>query len=233
MPLAEHDRYETNIPAKYTGFNSRAPRGARRLPRSRSALSSRFQFTCPSRSTTRQAVAQQSGECVSIHVPLAEHDLGYPTITQNGIVSIHVPLAEHDLPAVKRSGFVRVSIHVPLAEHDSRCRRCVLGFCGFNSRAPRGARPCCPKTSGNIVPFQFTCPSRSTTFQRYALGNRRNVSIHVPLAEHDLILLKFRNILIVSIHVPLAEHDAISFQLLVSMDCFNSRAPRGARRFRE
>ena len=34
------------------------------------------------------------------------------------------------------------------------------------------------------------------------------VSIHVPLAEHDLLMLAETVPLLVSIHVPLAEHDA-------------------------
>ena len=33
-----------------------------------------FQFTCPSRSTTRYIADIKDGEDVSIHVPLAEHD---------------------------------------------------------------------------------------------------------------------------------------------------------------
>ena len=52
-------------------------------------------------------------------MPLAEHDelilLGIFCLT----VSIHVPLAEHDLPLSAGSLFTAlVSIHVPLAEHD-------------------------------------------------------------------------------------------------------------------
>ena len=34
--------------------------------------------------------------------------------------------------------------------------------------------------------FQFTCPSRSTTFVLQFLRHGKIVSIHVPLAEHDL-----------------------------------------------
>ena len=75
-----------------------------------------------------------------------------------------MPLAEHDLPLTEQRSALTVSIHVPLAEHDVQ---------GCNH--PRLA-----------IPFQFTCPSRSTTNpRRYAIeGN--GVSIHVPLAEHDV-----------------------------------------------
>ena len=55
--------------------------------------------------------------------------------------------------------------------------------------------------------FQFTCPSRSTT--DYLLNNALSifVSIHVPLAEHDIMSHAHSSRLVVSIHVPLAEHD--------------------------
>ena len=52
VPLAEHD------PAQVI----------RRFPESK------FQFTCPSRSTTQQVYQNRYYFQVSIHVPLAEHD---------------------------------------------------------------------------------------------------------------------------------------------------------------
>ena len=74
MPLAEHD-----------GAN---------MAGSKSQYS--FQFTCPSRSTTSHKICACGIPKVSIHVPLAEHDVRY-CCSFNGIrVSIHVPLAEHD-----------------------------------------------------------------------------------------------------------------------------------------
>ena len=41
-----------------------------------------------------------------------------------------------------------------------------------------------------------------------AMTDRVEVSIHVPLAEHDTITLEASSPSLVSIHVPLAEHDA-------------------------
>ena len=52
VPLAEHDNIAAGTGKSLTGFNSRAPRGARR-------------------SGVRHLVID---EAVSIHVPLAEHD---------------------------------------------------------------------------------------------------------------------------------------------------------------
>ena len=101
----------------------------------------KFQFTCPSRSTTSQHLSLVILTFVSIHVPLAEHDRAYEDQRRIRIyVSIHVPLAEHDLPRRSSCTRVPVSIHVPLAEHDLRVRQGIYLSRGFNSRAPRGAR---------------------------------------------------------------------------------------------
>ena len=58
-----------------------------------------------------------------------------------------------------------------------------------------------------------------------------SVSIHVPLAEHDMRLDYDPQVCIVSIHVPLAEHDADYQTAARPGSSFNSRAPRGARQF--
>jgi len=145
-----------------------------------------FQFTCPSRSTTVYVNVMITRWLVSIHVPLAEHDQrDYTSAAQRPcfnsraprgarlpgrlcaalsvLVSIHVPLAEHDRSLLSDRPDVLVSIHVPLAEHDSAGVQPAGVTDGFNSRAPRGARLylLIPGTAGS--PFQFTCPSRSTT----------------------------------------------------------------------
>ena len=209
MPLAEHDNDCGSSRERLLSFNSRAPRGARPI-----------RFYCD--------ICQHP---VSIHVPLAEHDLGGGALLPLPAVSIHVPLAEHDPVVFVDYLQILVSIHVPLAEHDVRRPRLM---------------------SGNTA-FQFTCPSRSTTALCGQAAAAAGVSIHVPLAEHDRLI---DNLLIeveVSIHVPLAEHDLLDsfsrffvggFQFTcpsrsttsefrvaaLSRQSFNSRAPRGARR---
>ena len=55
------------------------------------------------------------------------------------------------------------------------------------------------------------------------------VSIHVPLAEHDQRSRSRKQQNKVSIHVPLAEHDYRDEFLKANVTSFNSRAPRGAR----
>ena len=101
-----------------------------------------FQFTCPSRSTTVLRVLVLSPMSVSIHVPLAEHDIRAPTNAVGSVVSIHVPLAEHDSSAALSDSDIGVSIHVPLAEHDKLSEMKPKPAASFNSRAPRGARRC-------------------------------------------------------------------------------------------
>ena len=79
-----------------------------------------------------------------------------------------------------------VSIHVPLAEHDDAWRYSARDMQSFNSRAPRGARLMLEVKNHLRLKFQFTCPSRSTTTTGFGLCRPGMVSIHVPLAEHDL-----------------------------------------------
>ena len=107
---------------------------------------------------------------VSIHVPLAEHDvLSLIMVDRVFMVSIHVPLAEHDSPVI--SMFIKfvVSIHVPLAEHDglSQAYRPVEKF-QFTCPSRSTTREAEPAVGG--VEFQFTCPSRSTTEVRLGLA---------------------------------------------------------------
>ena len=95
---------------------------------------------------------------VSIHVPLAEHDLENELLVVLLLVSIHVPLAEHDAvsrSAVKLEG---VSIHVPLAEHDLVRQLHRLGRHGFNSRAPRGARHTASAAFATLSSFNSRAP---------------------------------------------------------------------------
>ena len=169
-----------------------------------------FQFTCPSRSTTPALAAARDSLAVSIHVPLAEHDVSTgvspppelsfqftcpsrsTTIAADeefplNQVSIHVPLAEHDQSVPFQIPEGVVSIHVPLAEHDVRKAAPVTYNGSFNSRAPRGARLLSQSALSFPFWFQFTCPSRSTTALVIASSAFLAVSIHVPLAEHDRI----------------------------------------------
>ena len=99
-----------------------------------------------------------TNDLVSIHVPLAEHDLPGGCLTPSVGVSIHVPLAEHDISQVKLLPKIKVSIHVPLAEHDFCNARYCLGGFGFNSRAPRGARRYSVSKEDHMTSFNSRAP---------------------------------------------------------------------------
>ena len=103
----------------------------------------------------------------------------------------------------------------------------------FNSRAPRGARRKREVQYGTATQFQFTCPSRSTTNPTLIADRITVVSIHVPLAEHDVMIVDGSKHFEVSIHVPLAEHDMALPLTSTTTSRFNSRAPRGARRIEQ
>ena len=96
VPLAEHDATRSGASIRAGSFNSRAPRGARRLSRRPAPPTAGFNSRAP-RGARRQAVTPVVRKSlVSIHVPLAEHDLGGAGVEFQALVSIHVPLAEHD-----------------------------------------------------------------------------------------------------------------------------------------
>ena len=75
-------------------------------------------------------------------MPLAEHDVDVPEQVKSLMVSIHVPLAEHDIPTfVLVDSFSSFNSRAPRGARPDTHRICsTAGHC-FNSRAPRGARP--------------------------------------------------------------------------------------------
>ena len=99
-------------------FNPRAPCGARLVDGDSFALFRRFQSTRPMRGATRRV----------LHLPLGE------------FVSIHAPHAGRDPCRQLHQDEIRVSIHAPHAGRDPCSVQKRSGFCGFNPRAPCGAR---------------------------------------------------------------------------------------------
>ena len=163
------------------------PRGARRVESVEPVCIRRFQFTCPSRSTTEWTGGSSRSFVVSIHVPLAEHD--YPFFSTS-------PRFQSFNSRAPRGA--RPFAELKAAERTS-----------FNSRTPRGARR-----------IASLIPNEASSFNsRAPRGARRDVHIAVDYA------------VVVSIHVPLAEHDVITQNSSVPSGSFNSRAPRGARHY--
>ena len=139
MPLAGHDAGGLlSAPIVEGNFNPRAPYGARQQRTGREYQRQSFQSTCPLQGTT-PTDTQRSGatDCISIHVPLAEHDgkvhggllgqRGFQSTcplrgtTASGAGSVcpaPFPLAGHDAEGAVRVALVDISIHMPLAGHD-------------------------------------------------------------------------------------------------------------------
>ena len=212
----------------------------------------RFQFTCPSRSTTPGEHKCNCRVVFQFTCPSRSTTPFFCVPSGLYLVSIHVPLAEHDSAINSLNDALDVSIHVPLAEHDA-CRQARRqAQRRFNSRAPRGARPeqdchragdeefqfTCPSRSTTrsfLCPdslsflFQFTCPSRSTTTLTRSLCADGGVSIHVPLAEHDQsVVVNEDTLTSFNSRAPRgARRELQTFS--VHVPGFNSRAPRGAR----
>ena len=100
----------------------------------------------------------------------------------------------------------------------------------LNPRAPCGAR----HSRWNFflcltMAFQSTCPLRGTTSLDYIYIIACCISIHVPLAGHDLQILLLHPLQTISIHVPLAGHDVTNPSSSSLANDFNPRAPCGAR----
>ena len=119
VPLAEHD----------TSF------------RSSCSSPNEFQFTCPSRSTTRQVKSAFSSAEVSIHVPLAEHD----------------SRARYQTPvtALFNSRAPRGARRIFMVGSDTSSV--------FQFTCPSRSTTALLRHTASLNLFQFTCPSRSTT----------------------------------------------------------------------
>ena len=186
VPLAEHDLSE-HLTSPYTKVSIHVPLAEHDLP----------------------LLLSGHHALVSIHVPLAEHDfflvamigsyIGFNSraprgarlvklnvIFRHALVSIHVPLAEHDCCSRPRSQRpCRFNSRAPRGARPGSKHQGLIRW-RFNSRAPRGARPEFLLSLTGAVLFQFTCPSRSTTGVPPEPHWCSLVSIHVPLAEHDV-----------------------------------------------
>ena len=140
VPLAEHDLQQLFCDSLECSFNSRAPRGARPAEKGSAAESYKFQFTCPSRSTTSLSYGTDSTCRFQFTCPSR-------STTQHVLICIETQRFQFTCPSrsttrqrVLLSGAFIVSIHVPLAEHDVLSAMIFQILSGFNSRAPRGAR---------------------------------------------------------------------------------------------
>ena len=125
---------------------------------------------------------------------------------------------------------LHVSIHVPLAEHDRfGCHRYLYNRC-FNSRAPRGARRAKRAKFTDITGFNSRAPRGARPPRQGIITPRNSFNSRAPRGARPLTVENCNLEDLVSIHVPLAEHDICTGLYRFGCFGFNSRAPRGARR---
>jgi len=173
---------------------------------------SRVSIHAPRAGRDSSSIGQLTCEViVSIHAPRAGRDSGTPGFRGVQDVSIHAPRAGRDSGTPGFRGVQDVSIHAPRAGRDM-LQRVPYGIpCGFNPRAPRGAR-------------------RATNRTRSEADS--GVSIHAPRAGRDAPLI-FTNLPIGTFQSTRPARGATGRRRPVEADpkSFNPRAPRGARQW--
>ena len=195
------------LPSTKTGFNPRAPCGARLSNIVRELVDMGFNPRAPC--GARQARPRDSHRATR--------------------VSIHAPHAGRD-KCISLDGYlVPVSIHAPHAGRDPCWRSCTARHPCFNPRAPCGARPhgemYCLK--GDV--FQSTRPMRGATFHPSPKLSAQEFQSTRPMrgaTGRNAAICASRS---VSIHAPHAGRDSFSSFASRLFACFNPRAPCGAR----
>ena len=191
------------------GFNSRAPRGARPDRRVNTYYNASFNSRAP-RGARRPGLRGDA--------PSRMFQFTCPSRSTTSIAASALSYTPFQFTCPSRSTTPQhpaqpaegvVSIHVPLAEHDETLQTPRARVCSFNSRAPRGARRIDADGQKVRYEFQFTCPSRSTTLIR----------------QQDKSCLRFQ------FTCPSRSTTQGNMYIGYGLLRFNSRAPRGARRF--
>ncbi len=167
-------------------FNPRAPRGARPVPGNRFSLRIWFQSTRPAWGATSMPVEMRKRLTFQSTRPAWGATCGYANPTETIRVSIHAPRVGRDLIADS-------SLISPQMFQSTRpawgatliARRESSTSCGFNPRAPRGAR------RGN----------------GYWASDSDCVSIHAPRVGRDVSCASIAFNAVVSIHAPRVGRD--------------------------
>ena len=144
---------------------------------------------------------------VSIHAPHAGRDNGKGKKQTGVYVSIHAPHAGRDGCLTRQSHRKGVSIHAPHAGRDTTSSTGLTHVRCFNPRAPCGARPDLIRVQSVVILFQSTRPMRGATESTSIIPRSQEVSIHAPHAGRD-------------------NNNKVHKQI---HQCFNPRAPCGAR----
>jgi len=232
-PRAGRDRGRKTWMGGLSGFNPRAPRGARphtfRLP----STSRRFQSTRPARGAT----LVRRHEChyirVSIHAPRAGRDGSYPHSTRS-FLRFQSTRPARGATICGGSGTLRA-----MFQSTRPARGATTTSSDHHNRhpvsihAPRAGRDrdhCFPGVPQEV---SIHAPRAGRDRAQGRDNLRQRVSIHAPRAGRDRRIAPLPAPFEVSIHAPRAGRDPVSGLTRWIMACFNPRAPRGARPKRE
>ncbi len=128
-----------------------------------------------------------------------------------------------------RARSVIVSIHAPRAGRDEGAGCKIQARDCFNPRAPRGARPWAAVITDIKGKFQSTRPARGATTRPPGGGGRGEFQSTRPARGATSTMINARAAKCVSIHAPRAGRDFGIEWPPEPEECFNPRAPRGAR----
>jgi len=146
-------------------------------------------------------------------------------------VSIHAPRVGRDgFNAARTLALNLVSIHAPRVGRDRQMLAAIMYVMFQFTRPAWGATPSMFPSIANAT-FQFTRPAWGATDRSQRAILDGDVSIHAPRVGRDKIGFGLEWIdIYVSIHAPRVGRDGGIVIKKEGIDCFNSRAPRGARR---
>ena len=165
MPLAEHDAGGLlSAPIVEGNFNPRTPCGARPIMRWTMCKLQYFNPRAPLRGTTIRR---------------------FLTPPPDAAISIHVPLAGHDACSLLRGIDGRFQSTCPL-RGTTICGVASGRAPSFQSTCPLRGTTITQRHSAAYGQFQSTCPLRGTTLLSLKCPIFDTISIHVPLAGHDL-----------------------------------------------
>ena len=127
---------------RFAHFNPRTPCGVRLFEISSDALVlGDFNPRTPCGVRRRYRGDLPTGECISIHAPLAGCDQTRRCSRCDYVISIHAPLAGCDRTSSRRPRLMAISIHAPLAGCDELMQDRLIAEYNFNPRTPCGVRP--------------------------------------------------------------------------------------------
>ena len=136
-PLRGTTLLSSILPVVLEQFQSTCPLRGTTITQRHSAAYGQFQSTCPLRGTTRHCRRGKAGGVFQSTCPLRGTTCTAPTTSLPVMrISIHMPLAGHDVGLILSNQPLQISIHVPLAGHDKHVGYGGARGGGFQSTCP-------------------------------------------------------------------------------------------------